>query len=522
MSTIPYTQIRLLLLFLILPYFCDSQNSLKGLIHNEITIDEIQRSFKNKTYTIVELTEYYLSRIESLNLKGPKLNAVITVNPEAIKIANKLETERLQGKSRGPLHGIPILLKDNINTFDRMPCTAGSRIMNNSYPLSDSPVAAQLRKAGAIIIGKANLSEWANFHSYVSSSGWSGIQGQTKNPYKLDCNPCGSSSGSAVGVSANMSVLAIGTETNGSIVCPSNNNGIVGIKPTVGLISRTGIIPISETHDTAGPMARTVKDAAICLGALTSSDPLDTKTLQENRKPQSDYTAFLKLDGLKGKTIGYYSAPLKEDERLVPVMEETIRYFRENGAKVIEIEDITLKGIYKASFTVMLYEFKQGINKYLNNLGANTVVKNLSEIIDLTFNDSIEMANNGHEILTLAQSKGDLNTKEYLEGLKMITELKQDFVRVMNKYDLDAIISPTGSPAWKIDVLNGDTFGASSSSISAITGNPNITVPMGIIDGLPVGLSIFGRAWSEPTLIEIADAFEQGTNQRRSPLFIDK
>lgn len=513
---------RLLIVYLIIPYLCVSQNLLETRIHDEITIEEIQESFKNNDYTIVELTDYYLSRIESLNLKGPKLNAVITINPDAIKIATELETERQQGKLRGPLHGIPILLKDNINTFDKMPCTAGSRVMRNSYPLRDSPLVIQLRKSGAIIIGKANLSEWANFHSYGSSSGWSGLQGQTKNPYKLDCNPCGSSAGSAVGVSANMSVLAIGTETNGSIVCPSNNNGIVGIKPTVGLISRTGIIPISETHDTAGPMARSVRDAVICLGALTSIDPLDKKTLQANRKIHSDYTPYLKLDGLKGKTIGYYSHPVKEDQRLVPIMEEAIKYFKENGAEIIELDNFITKDVYQASFTVMLYEFNNGINKYLNNLGENSVVKNLSEIIDLTLNDSIEMANNKHEILELALTKGSLKSKEYLDGLKLIEELKETFKGLMDSLELDAIISPTGSPAWKTDIVNGDDFGASSSSLSAITGNPNITLPMGQVEGLPVGLSIFGRAWSEPVLIEIAYAFEQGTKKRRTPFFLEK
>jgi amidase len=379
-------------------------------ISEEITIGDIQQAFKNGDYTIMELTQYYLDRIDKISINGPALNAVITINPDAIEIARQLDIDMQNGNMRGPLHGIPVILKDNIDTGDKMPCTAGARAMKDSYPSEDGPLAAQLRKAGAVILGKANLSEWANFHSSYSSSGWSGLGGQTKNPYDITRNPCGSSSGSGVAVAANLCVIAIGTETNGSIVCPSNNNGIIGIKPTVGLISRTGIIPISFTQDTGGPMARTVKDAAICLGALTDTDPLDSKTLAEERTAYTDYTQFLKTDGISGKRIGYFKSALRDHVRLTRVMEEAVNYFKEQGATIIELDQIISREARDNSYQVLLYEFKAGMNKYFEGLGEDAPVKDLEDLIEKTFADSVEMRYFDHMELKNAQSKGNLHS----------------------------------------------------------------------------------------------------------------
>ncbi|WP_149304552.1 amidase [Pareuzebyella sediminis] len=492
-------------------------------VNDEITIAEIQEAYKTGKYSIEELTRFYLNRIDSLSYNGPELNAMITVNPDALSIAEQLDDEMNEGSVRGPLHGIPIVLKDNIDTGDKMPCTAGARFMKASYPLEDSPLAAQLRQAGAVILGKANMSEWANFHSNYSSSGWSGLGGQTKNPYDLTRNPCGSSSGSAVAVSANLCVLAIGTETNGSIVCPSNNNGIVGIKPTVGLISRRGIIPISFTQDTGGPMARTVTDAAICLGALTAVDSLDAKTLSPDRKVCRDYTQFLKTDGMVGKRIGYWKSPLGHHKRMTEVMDRAVTFFKSQGAMIVELDSVIAQDTSDYSFTVLLYEFKDGLNQYLQNLGSAAPVPDLEALIEETFKDSVEMKYFDHELLKMAQSKGSLDEDDYLNALQEMLKLsqKEGIDAVMNQNRLDAIIAPTGGPAWKTDLINGDNFGIHSSSPAAIAGYPNITVPMGQIDGLPVGLSIFGRAWSEPELLEIAYAYEQGTAKRFTPTFIE-
>ena len=520
------TQIFAYVILMILTVSCDSpkktssSNVLK--IHDEITISEIHHSYEIREYTVAELTQYYLDRIDSLSINGPHLNAILTINPDALNIANQLDDEFQKGIIRGPLHGIPVLLKDNIDTGDKMPCTAGAIAMKDSYPQKDSPLAAQLRKAGAVILGKANLSEWANFHSSYSSSGWSGLGGQTKNPYDLSRNPCGSSSGSAVAVASNLCVLAIGTETNGSIVCPANNNGIVGIKPTVGLISRMGIIPISFSHDTGGPMARTVRDAAICLGTLTNSDPEDSKTMAADRVAYTDYTQFLKTGSLKGMRIGYYKSPLGDHVRMTEVMGEAVSYFKDQGATIIELDEIIDQEAEKYSFQVMLFEFKDGLNNYLKNLEPNAQVSSLEDLIEKTFNDSVEMKYHDHQTLKLAQSKGDLNSEEYLIALDIMYKKSREegIDNAMNEHELDAIISPTGGPAWKTDLTNGDNFGIYSSSPAAIAGYPNITVPMGHIDGLPVGLSIFGRPWSEPLLLEIAYSFEQGNNHRITPKFL--
>ena len=490
-------------------------------ISNEITIDEIQDALAKGEYTIEDLTGYYLERIDEISFNGPELNAVITVNPDALDIARQLDEELQAGDSRGPLHGIPVILKDNVNTGDKMPCTAGARAMAESFPAEDSPLAAQLRAAGAVILGKANLSEWANFHSNYSSSGWSGLGGQTRNPYDITRNPCGSSAGSGVAVAANLCVIAIGTETNGSIVCPSNANGIVGIKPTVGLISRTGIIPISFSQDTGGPMARSVKDAVIALGTMTAIDSADAKTLNPDRNAMADYTQFLKADGLNGKTIGVLKRSTEDNLRVKQLLEEAVKYMESQGATVVEVERVLPSGTGGDSYQVLLYEFKDGLNKYFASLGAAAKVSSLEDLIEQTMADSIEMKYHDHQLLVAAQEKGSLEDEEYLKALESARTKSQDegIDKVMAEFELDAIIAPTGSPAWKTDLTNGDNFSISSSSPAAIAGYPNITVPMGQLDGLPVGLSIFGKAWTEGTLIEIAYAYEQGTNHRFSPTF---
>jgi len=487
----------------------------------EYTVSELQEGFDNGDFSITDVTKAYLKRIAKIDAAGPELHAFITVNPNAIFIAKRLDDELMNGNKRSPLHGIPVVLKDNIDTDD-MPTTAGSRALENSIPPEDAFLVKQLEKAGAIILGKANLSEWANFRGELSSSGWSGLGGQTKNPYVLDRNPCGSSSGSAVAVSANLCVLAIGTETNGSIVCPSHANGIVGIKPTVGLISRSGIIPISWTQDTAGPMARSVEDAVLCLNALTAEDPEDTKTLQENRVVHQDYTVFLDKNALAGKRIGYQTSYKGINYKVDKLMETAIAEMKRLGAEIIEIGAVREDGTGDRSFQVMLYEYKDGLNKYFASLGTQAPVRSLEELIEFNKNDPVEMEFYDQRYLEMALEKEDLNSEAYLNALlKMIMGSRENGIDfAMDKYDLDAIIAPTGTPAWKTDHINGDAFQFGSSSPAAQAGYPNITVPMGYVDELPVGISFFGRAWSEDVLIGIAYAYEQATKVRRVPAFL--
>ncbi len=488
----------------------------------ETDISQIQQGYKNKSFTIKELVQAYLARIETLDKKGPALHSVIQINPEAIKIAEQLDIEMQEGKVRGPLHGIPVLLKDNIDTHDSMVTTAGSRALMKSYPLKDSYIAKQLRAAGAVIIGKANLSEWANFRGQLSTSGWSGLGGQTKNPYVLSRNPCGSSSGSAVAVSANLTMLAIGTETDGSIVCPSHMNGIVGIKPTVGLVSRSGVVPISYTQDTPGPMARTVRDAAICLGVLTGVDSSDRKTIAGNGKYYRDYTQFLKADGIKGKRIGYYKGYSGINFKVDTVMAEAIIFLKSRGATIVELDKIPSEKADQASFEVMLYEYKDGLNNYLKSLGPDSHIKSIEDLIKFNKADTVELKYFNQKYLELAQKKGDLNSKDYLKALAEMTKDTRDngIDKLMDEHKLDAIVVPTGSPAWKTDLVNGDSYGFGSSSLAAEAGYPSITVPMGFVDALPVGISFFGRAWSEPVLLEIAYAYENGTKHRKPPRFL--
>lgn len=487
----------------------------------EYTIDQLQQGYRNGDFTITQVVQAYLDRIAAVDDSGPMLNAVIQINPDALTIAAELDRELKEGKSRGPMHGVPVLLKDNIDTHDGMETTAGSRALSGSHPPKDSFVAQKLREAGAVIIGKANLSEWANFRGNLSSSGWSGVGGQTKNPYILDRNPCGSSSGSGVAVSANLCMTAVGTETNGSIVCPSTANGIVGIKPTVGLLSRTGIVPISFTQDTPGPMARTVRDAAIMLGTMTGIDTADSKTAASEGKMLNDYTPFLKEDGLKGKRIGWYTSGRGQHYKVDTLMQKAVAYIKSRGAEVVEIDKIYDPEVGSLSFEVMLYEFKDGLNKYFASLGDAAPVKNVEKLIEFNKNDTVELRYYDQQLLLEAQRKGGVGSKEFLDILKKMNRLVRDegIDKVMAENSLDAFMAPTGSPAWKTDLINGDAFVLSSSSPAAIAGYPNITVPMGLVEGLPVGISFFGRAWSEPLLLEIAYAYEAGTKYRTAPMF---
>lgn len=488
----------------------------------EITISQLQQGYKDGKFTIADVVKAYLERIDAIDKNGPQLNSIIVINPDALQIATELDKEMTDGNPRGPLHGIPIILKDNIDTRDKMATTAGAIALRNSYPRNDSWVAKKLKEAGAIIIAKSNLSEWANFRASISSSGWSGIGGQTKNPYVLDRNPCGSSSGSGVAVSANLCALAIGTETDGSIVCPSNNNGIVGLKPTVGLISRSGIIPISFTQDTPGPMGRTVEDVAISLGILTGIDSTDSKTLNSAGNYQTDYTQYLKKDGLKGKRIGLLKASMGFHYKVDTLMDQTVAYLKSQGAEVIELEFVLPAEVEKAELQVLFYEFKDGLNKYFQSLGNEAPVKSLSELIAFNKSDSTELRYFDQKLLETAEAKGDLESPEYKEALATILKgtREEGIDKLMNKYSLDAIMVPTGSPAWKTDLIDGDHFMGGNSSFAAIAGYPNITVPMGFIDELPVGVSFFGRAWSEPLLLEIAYSFEQGTKIRKAPKYL--
>lgn len=512
---------RKLLLLIFVPLLfiaCQTQSKFDELDLEEITITELREGYEDGSFTIEDVTSAYLERISEKDQNGPKLNSMLYVNPNALDLAKELDAELQEGNSRGPLHGIPVVLKDNIDTED-MPTTAGANILDGSIPDKDAFITRKLRDAGAIILGKANLSEWANFHSSFSSSGWSALGGQVHNPYDLTRNPCGSSAGSGAAASANMAVFAIGTETNGSITCPSSANGLVGIKPTVGLLSRAGIIPISHTQDTPGPMARNVTDAAIALGTMVGVDPADDKTPASEGNFHTDYTQFLNEDGLSGKRIGLWTGSLGGHFRVDTLMHETVRLLEAQGAEIVEIEQISEENAGGASYQIMLFEFKDGLNKYFESLGEDAPVKNMAELVEATLNDAEEMRYFDHDILIQANEKGNLDSEEYQESLeRMIRITREEGIdRVMDEYDLDAIIGPTGGPAWKTDLTNGDNFAVSSSSPAARAGYPNITVPMGFIDGLPVGISFFGRAWSEPLLLEIAYGFEQATNVRKAP-----
>ncbi|PYS46939.1 MAG: amidase [Acidobacteria bacterium] len=490
----------------------------------EVTIAELQNEMKSGRNSARSIVEKYLTRIARLDKRGPAVNSIIELNPDALSIAEALDRERKAKGARGPLHGIPVLIKDNIDTADRMNTTAGSLALMGTIAPRDSFVAQKLREAGAVILGKTNLSEWANFRSTHSSSGWSGRGGQTRNPYAIERNPCGSSSGSAVAVAANFCVVAVGTETDGSIVCPSSANAIVGIKPTVGLISRAGIIPISHTQDTAGPMARTVTDAAILLGALTGVDARDTATAASQDKSFTDYTKFLDVNGLRGARIGVARKFFGFNEKVDKLMTDAIDVMKRSGAEVVDPADIETTGKFDDSeFEVLLYEFKADLNAYLATRGPNVPIHTLKEAIEFNEkNREREMPYFGQEIFLRSEAKGPLTDKAYLDALEKDQRMSrtEGIDATMNKNRLDALIAPTGGPPWTTDLINGDHFSGSSSTPPAVAGYPNINVPVGYIHGLSVGISFFGRAYSEPTLIKLAYAFEQATKFRKSPQFL--
>lgn len=488
---------------------------------SEATITDLQQKMQAKQYTSRLLTELYLKRIDEIDKNGPKLNSVIELNKDALNMADAMDKERLQGKVRGPLHGIPVLIKDNINTGDNMHTTAGSLALGDNFAKQDAFIVYKLREAGAVLLGKTNLSEWANFRSTHSTSAWSSRGGQTKCPYILDRNPSGSSAGSGSAAAANLCTVAIGTETNGSIVSPASVNGLVGIKPTVGLWSRTGIIPISKTQDTAGPMTRTVKDAAILLGALAGIDPQDTYTLASKGKAETDYTKFLDANGLQGKRLGIEKSALNDNPAVVTLLQDAIKTLKSKGATVVEIElNKELKEIGKGEFNVLLYEFKDGLNLYLNN--ANSKTKTLADVIAFNKNNEAKaMPFFKQEILEQAQAKGDLKSKEYLDALKKTSDgTKKVIDKILTDNKLDAIIGTTNGPAGCIDLVNGDyDNGFSFSGPAAMAGYPHITVPMGKAHELPVGLSFFSTAYKEGEIIKLGYAYEQASKKRVAPVF---
>ena len=491
----------------------------------EVTITDLQAGMVAGRFTARSITQAYLDRIEELDRKGPMLRHVIETNPDALAIADGLDSERKAGRIRGPLHGVPVLIKDNIDTADRMMTTAGSLALVGSKPLQDAFIAAKLRAAGAVLLGKTNLSEWANFRSTHSTSGWSGRGGQAKNPYVLDRNPCGSSSGSGGAVSANLCAAAVGTETDGSIVCPSSANGIVGIKPTLGLVSRAGIIPIAHSQDTAGPMTRTVRDAAIMLNVMAGIDLRDPATAASRSRGRVDYTRYLDPNGLRGARIGVARAKFfgysGGTDKLI---NDAIETMKSQGAVVVDPTDIATAGKFDDSeYDVLLYEFKADLNAYLASLGPTAPVKTLQDII--AFNDAHkdqEMPWFGQEIMIQAQAKGPLTEKTYRDELAKNLRMSraEGIDATMNKHKLDAIITPTGIPAWLTDLINGDRFTGGSSTPAAVAGYPNINVPAGFSHNLPVGISFFGRAYSEATLIKLAYAYEQASKLREPPRFI--
>ena len=484
----------------------------------EATIDILQQKMQSGEYTSQSITKIYLKRIAEIDKKGPALNAIIELNPEAITIAERMDAERKAGKVRGPLHGIPVLVKDNINTGDKMQTTAGALALEGNHAAKDAFIIARLRDSGAVLLGKTNLSEWANFRSTRSTSGWSSRGGQTKNPYLLNRDPSGSSAGSGSAVSGNLCVVAIGTETNGSVVSPSSVNGIVGIKPTVGLLSRNGIIPISATQDTAGPMARTVKDAALLLTALAGVDQQDAVTMESQHVAGTNYTAYLDAGGLKGKKIGIEKAALTGHEGVVALFQDAIAVLKAQGATVVEIElQKLLTDINAIEGTILQYEFKDGVNRYLST--ANAPAKNLADVIAFNKqNEKRAMPYFKQETLEHCEARGGLDTPEYTEALKKLLTARTIIDDLLKQNGLDAIAAPTSGPACLIDLVAGDyRTGSSFSGPAAIAGYPHITVPMGLVLGLPVGLSFMGTRYTETELIKMAYSYEQASQKRSAP-----
>src|ERR1700754_1519018 len=501
--------------------FAQPENLVSDFPLTEATIDELQQKMSSGQLTSRALTKLYLKRIEAIDKKGPSLNAVIELNPDALPIAEELDAERKAGKVRGPMHGIPVLVKDNINTGDKMMTTAGSLALEGHIATQDAFIVAQLRKSGAVILGKTNLSEWANFRSTRSTSGWSSRGGQTRNPYRLDRNPSGSSAGSGSAVAASLCAVAVGTETNGSVVSPSSINGIVGIKPTVGLLSRSGIIPISATQDTAVPMARTVKDAAILLGAMTGVDTADPVTQESNGKFQSDYTQYLDPNGLKGKRIGIERSFLSGHEGVVALFQESITLLKAQGATVVEVDLLKLlTEPNSVEGMILQYEFKDGLNKYLAT--ATAAVKTLADVIAFnTANEKKAMPYFKQETLEKSETRGGLDSTEYQDALKKLLTTRKIIDDLLAQNQLDALSACTSGVACCIDLISGDyRTGSGFSGPAAMAGYPHITVPMGTVMGLPVGFSFVAGAYKEPELLKMAFAFEQASKKRVAPAFL--
>jgi amidase len=496
------------------------------MILPEWTISELQEKMEAGELTSHQIAELYLQRIEAVDKNGPYINSIIELNPDALEVADALDAERKAGKVRGALHGIPVLLKDNIDTHDRMQTTAGSLALEGNIAAKDAFIVKQLRKAGALILGKTNLSEWANFRGKPSVSGWSSRGGLTRNPHALDRSACGSSSGSGAAIAANLAAVAVGTETDGSIICPAQTNGIVGIKPTLGLLSRSGIIPIAHSQDTPGPMARTVADAALLLGAMTGIDSADPATKLSKKRALSSFIKSLDYDGLKGARIGVARNMAGSNPKIIKIFELCIDVMKKLGAVIID--PVTVPNFDKFSATeldVLHYEFKADLNKYLKSLGDEARVHSMEDVI--RFNEENEnrvLPYFGQEHLIAAQEKGSLREKKYKDALAKNLRLtrKEGIDAVMRKHKLDAIVVPSGGPAWVIDLANGDAINwdMESTSPAAVAGYPHITVPAGFIFGLPVGISFFGKAWQDAELIKYAYAFEQATQYRRQPRYL--
>lgn len=491
----------------------------------EYSILELGEKLASGEITAHSLTEDYLQRIESIDKSGPILNSVIEINPDALEIAEKRDQERKVGKIRGPLHGIPILIKDNIDTRDKMQTTAGSLALEGSHARRDAFLVKRLRSSGAVILGKTNLSEWANFRSSRSVSGWSSRGGLTLNPYALDRSACGSSTGSAVAVAANLCGAAMGTETDGSIICPSQTCGVVGLKPTLGLISRSGIIPIAKSQDTAGPIGRTVEDVAIMLGGMVGVDDRDKTTQLKSRRAYHDYTKFLRKDGLSGARIGVARNMLGSDKKIIDILESCLDIMKQMDAVIIDPTDLPNSDTFgKTELEVLLYEFKSGLNSYLSNLGPRSKVHSFEEVINFNEeNKKLTMPYFGQEWMLAAIEKGPLSSSDYREALSLNKRLtrKEGIDEIIKKERLDAIVVMSGGPAWVIDLINGDprNWDMESSSPAAVAGYPHITIPGGQIFNLPVGISLFSRAWSEPVLLRIAYSLEQALMARIPPKF---
>jgi amidase len=490
----------------------------------ELTIGAMQDGMRSGRFTARTLAEQYVGRIAAMDKRGPAINSIIELNLDALQIAGALDRERKAGRVRGPMHGIPILIKDNIDTADQMKTSAGSLALAENIAARDAHVVKRLREAGAVILGKTNLSEWANFRSTHSTSGWSARGGLTRNPYALNRNACGSSTGSGASIAANFAAVGVGTETDGSVVCPSSSSGLVGLKPTVGLVSRSGIIPISHSQDTAGPMARTVTDAAILLGAMTGIDSLDAVTLTSRTHVAADYTQFLDADGLRGARIGVARQSFGFNDAVDRVMKDAIEAIKSLGATIVDPANLETDGKFNDSeFEVLLYEFKAGLNAYVANLAPHVKSRTLADLIQ--FNEEhrdVEMPYFGQEIFEMAEKKGPLTSPEYRKALAKNHRLArtEGIDATVRKHKLDAVIAPTGGPAWTTDLINGDHYTGGYSSASAVAGYPHITVPAGFVQGLPVGISFFAGAWSEGKLLKYAFAFEQATRVRKAPQFV--